>query len=458
MLLIGLMVVSCNSGNPGSQGQSGQQEQVENTTQVAQLEKINNQQEIPNGLEIEFANLSRTSTDVKQKTEVLKIKVQDLITNLNKLNDPSNNLEIEAKIESLVTNTKELEVKIETLLTTMQLPEENVIDIFLAEAKRDIFKITTPETSNCKLKRGKNTLDNDSSNITATVNEKFQITVVSKVDGYLYVKIPNPKDGISQRWVSAKCGVIIQGEGSGNGGGSTKPQQCIQKPGHADSYVLAASWQSGFCETGAGSKKAECVELKKKSANVQQYATQFSLHGLWPNQAACGTNYGFCNTKKQSSHCDYSKLNLDQSSSDLLSAHMASYEFGSCLERHEWYKHGTCQNRSANEYYTISVNFIKELNASEFSSTYIKNNIGRKVSTKEVYENFNKSFGDGASKKIKLMCSGDGDVLTDIYINLPNIDPLTEFKLGELIKAAKDVSGKGNCGDTFEISDFGLAS
>ena len=42
---------------------------------------------------------------------------------------------------------------------------------------------------------------------------------------------------------------------------------------------------------------------------------------------------------------------------------MPSVAEGSCLDRHEWYKHGTCQTDwNADQYFDTAVRLVKEFN------------------------------------------------------------------------------------------------
>src|SRR5690606_35070211 len=96
-----------------------------------------------------------------------------------------------------------------------------------------------------------------------------------------WLRIEIPERHSDLRWVSATCGVYEYTErNTGN---------CDSRAGMADSYVLALSSQSGFCETyGYEAGKPECRKL-----SVESYqANHLTLHGLWPNQESCGLHYG----------------------------------------------------------------------------------------------------------------------------------------------------------------------
>lgn len=82
---------------------------------------------------------------------------------------------------------------------------------------------------------------------------------------------------------------------------------CDTHAGMSDSYVLALSSQPGFCQTyGYEAGKPECMHLPKNSYQ----AKHLTLHGLWPNQSACGQSYGYCGVEQKSNHCAYPPLNL----------------------------------------------------------------------------------------------------------------------------------------------------
>ncbi|TNF69947.1 MAG: ribonuclease I [Gammaproteobacteria bacterium] len=240
------------------------------------------------------------------------------------------------------------------------------------------------------------------------------------------------------RWVSQSCGIAHVDPTS----------SCVQQPGKADSYVLALSWQSGFCQTyGYKQGKPECLDFPKDNYN----ATHFSLHGLWPNQNACGTNYGFCNTKKESSFCDYNPLQLDNDTSTNLLRLMPSYAHGSCLERYEWNKHGSCQLLNQNDYYDQAIELIDEINNSKNLMLFIDSHIGKSMTISEFNNEFDQAFGKGASDKVYLGCQNN--MLVDVYVNLPLLNGINLPHLAELLPLANHAKND-NCPETFMISDF----
>ncbi|QEO57137.1 ribonuclease T2 family protein [Francisella marina] len=245
------------------------------------------------------------------------------------------------------------------------------------------------------------------------------------------------------RWVSSSCGIADIEEG-----GDTPAKQCVQEPGLADSYVLALSWQPAFCETyGFSAGKQECKNLPVDSAA----AKSFSLHGFWPNQDTCGTNYGFCDAQKQSDFCNYAPLNLDDKTMELLHSVMPGYNDSSCLQRHEWYKHGTCQLHDQNQYYTQAATFVNQINDSKLEQLFSQN-IGKDITIEQFDNAFNQSFGAGTSNKVYLNCK-DG-MLVDVYISLPkNADEPSQKDLSALLANAPNAN-QSTCQNTFKISNF----
>lgn len=226
----------------------------------------------------------------------------------------------------------------------------------------------------------------------------------------------------------------------------TVPAEC-RIAGLADSNVLALSWQPAFCEMK--SSKTEC---KVSDPDVYQ-ANNFALHGFWPNKKSCGYNYGQCgkgNVKKKN-HCDYKPLQLSDDFFNELGTYMPSAAHGTCLQRHEWYKHGSCQlERNITEYYQMSIRLLKEFNESGIAS-YISKNIGKTIKAKDFFEIVDDSLGKNAHKRLKIKCYKN--MLIDIYINLPK-NVSEEDSLMELI-AATENNHDNQCGSEFKIDPIG---
>ena len=189
--------------------------------------------------------------------------------------------------------------------------------------------------------------------------------------------------------------------------------------------LLALSWQNAFCQTHQ--YKKECKVMNSKSFG----AFEFVLHGLWPQPR----NNQYCKVSKKQIGMDKNKqwyrldkLDLNSTTRSELSKYMPGYS--SSLHRHEWVKHGTCYGTSENDYYADAIHLLKQVNESKVQR-YFKQNIGKRVTLKEVRKLFNKEFGNGAGKHVIMKCKGG--FVTELWLHIGNgSEDLNElFKSGE---------------------------
>ena len=254
---------------------------------------------------------------------------------------------------------------------------------------------------------------------------------------WLRIELPDAHNTL--RWVSVQCGITEYNERDSN--------RCIADAGMADSYVLAMSLQSGFCQTyGYEAGKPECTNLAPNSYQ----ANHLTLHGLWPNQDACGQRYGFCGVSPRTNHCDYSPLDLNSVVAEKLKKIMPSYHYGSCLERHEWNKHGSCQILTTDDYFTLAMRLTTEADQTALGQ-YLTQHKGETVSLSTLHELIATSFGNHNAEKIYLGCK-DG-ILVDIFIQLPALIPLDE-SLISLINKAPAYPARDSCPNKITLSNF----
>ncbi len=250
---------------------------------------------------------------------------------------------------------------------------------------------------------------------------------------WVRVRVPGLSPSISKRWVSAQCGNFA----AISGGGSA-----CSTPGLGDSYVFAVSWQATFCE--GHPNKPECSMPDRRGSYA---AKNFTLHGLWPNKNSCGINYGYCGQEKQTNFCSYSEPKISAPVYERLVEVMPSAEAGSCLQRHEWYKHGTCQTKwDPSGYFAVSISLTYQFNNSGIAR-FMQSNMGKKVRTADFLRVVDESLGEGASKRLRLTC--ERGALADVYMtlppNLPNLPNLSEL----LLQGPPAFSS--NCGEDFEV-------
>ena len=308
---------------------------------------------------------------------------------------------------------------------------------------------TITATQSCDAYASKNKRTNPG-DIKLVINQQYSVFEVNKASNptWYRVRVANAKP--AERWVNEHCGTIdVQiNDGGGSGGGDGSQGNVCNTPGLEDSYVLALSWQPAFCESHRD--KPECRIEDKKSYQ----ARNFTLHGLWPNKKSCGTRYGFCGEvrSRPGDFCDYPLLSLFTEVRTDLEQVMPSAAAGSCLQRHEWFKHGTCQTDwSMDEYYEVSVDLTRQFNESGIAY-FISRNIGNTVTEEAFINKVDCIHGSGAHRRIELKCKGGN--LVDVYISLPGTIN-NDAGLGELMLDAQG-EFKSNCGDHFKVDPIGF--
>lgn len=220
---------------------------------------------------------------------------------------------------------------------------------------------------------------------------------------------------------------------------------CDLSPGTIDAYVLALSWQSGFCETyGYKSHKPEC-----QSDPGGHAAYHLVLHGLWPNQSECGLQYNFCKSVSKAHFCDYEPVTLDFMAMLALTTWMPSYTYGSCLERHEWNKHGTCQLLSSSDYFLLATHLTEE--ADNQINLFLINHLGQWVSRENLITYIAQQLDLKNKRLIYLGCKDN--ILVDIYISLP-AEISNDKSLLELLKNSTVMQSNSRCGSEIKISNF----
>lgn len=286
--------------------------------------------------------------------------------------------------------------------------------------------------------------------------KKYTIVEVDKAGSPVWYRIKVDKANPQERWVSFECGTPENLSVSKTAEGTTKPPKSgghgpsvCRTAGLGDSYVLALSWQPAFCE--GHQSKPECAV---NDPQVYQ-ANNFTLHGLWPNKQSCGINYGFCGKykAKQDSFCTYEAISVDEATDKELKKVMPSAAHGSCLERHEWHKHGTCQKTwDADGYFDTAIRLVEEFNKDGMAAL-MSSNIDKTISVTAFRETLEKNLGAGASDRIRIKC--DQGQLVDVEIDLPAELP-AEDSLKDLIRKAHPVGFKNNkCGTAFKVDPIG---
>ena len=178
--------------------------------------------------------------------------------------------------------------------------------------------------------------------------------------------------------------------------------------------LLALSWHNAFCETHR--YKKECKRGLSSLMRSNPHEKSFVLHGLWPQPR----HNVYCNVSSVDKARDKNKkwhtlanLGLSHSTKKALSAVMPGLK--SNLHKHEWIKHGTCYGTDANTYYSDAIGLVSQVNDSALGQFFAQN-IGKKITLKQVQRIADKSFGKGAGNRIELRCKRG--LITELWLHL----------------------------------------
>lgn len=241
-----------------------------------------------------------------------------------------------------------------------------------------------------------------------------------------------------------------------------KPEQY----GDFDRYVLALSWQTGFCQSMHERNRNEPAECKTQQEQNDKRAF-LTVHGLWPglpkSVASRGVDekrwmrYG-CSTRPVPNMAEVRGSQKCQTPAPELSPDIASQLAGvmpgaggkSCLERYEYAKHGACFGFNPNAYFGTMVRLNSEFKQSAFG-TFLAENYGNVVTRKAFNKALEKSWGTEAVKAVKLTCNGNPAYLTEMQISLDAAK--INGPLNESAFAAQ--KNPGNCAKQFRLDAVG---
>lgn len=217
-------------------------------------------------------------------------------------------------------------------------------------------------------------------------------------------------------------------------------------------YVLALSWQPAFCEFNAD--KPECRALDNKDLAARNLA----VHGLWPNDAPasgpshCGVDAATRALDRPESWCELPEPEISSKTRAALQPAMPGT--ASCLDRHEWIKHGTCAGIDAESYFADTLNLAAAVQATQLGET-IAANIGRKVTARQLANAFEAAFGAGTSRALTLACDArkGRHYLAEIRIALATSGLKGPLERDDLYLTGEKPAG--SCPETFIIDAAG---
>jgi ribonuclease T2 len=222
-----------------------------------------------------------------------------------------------------------------------------------------------------------------------------------------------------------------------------------------DSFLLALTWHPAFCASEARAARAEC----RIGAAAEP---RLVLHGLWPYWDVNGDgkrNAGddFCvsgeNNRKAMIALDggnWLKLppvKLSKASNTDLEAAMPGTAAG--LDRHQWWKHGTCSGLEADDYFAIAIGLVRAVERSALSRLVV-DNAGGTVQRQMLLDAFERDFGPKSARALSLDCA-DG-ALQEIRIRLKRATVAQGLIADNLAIPPK--APRGDCAAKVEIPDW----
>ncbi|HVW90996.1 MAG TPA: ribonuclease T2 [Devosia sp.] len=235
-----------------------------------------------------------------------------------------------------------------------------------------------------------------------------------------------------KRWVAIGCGTL--GTGTAPTLAATSPGSSTTKSLSPRHFVLAISWEPGFCALNAG--KPECQTETPASFE----ASHFTLHGLWPDpNEYCGASRAEQQADKAGDWASLPAPQLSAATRARLDQGMPGTQ--SDLERHEWLKHGTCAGTGADAYFGRELDFLAAINASPVQQLFA-GATGSALTLDDIRAAFDKAFGADAGQRIRVACERQGGdrLITEITIGLYG-DVMGQADLPTLIAASRPTNG-----------------
>lgn len=244
-------------------------------------------------------------------------------------------------------------------------------------------------------------------NITTSPGESYELLAGNRTPP-THLRIAVPSASPAQRWVAVECGTTPALS-------AVAPVEAPTAPAYPGTqYVLSVNWQPAFCELNT--RVRECRDQRPNAFE----ATNFTLHGLWPQPR--GNEY--CNVSERDRWASQDGRWRDLPQLDLTMAQRRELDevmpgSASGLDRHEWVKHGSCYDGDQRDYYAASLDLMLALNASPVAELFAST-IGRRLTLGEVRAAFDSAFGPGAGERVSMNCAPDGNrtLITELRINL----------------------------------------
>jgi ribonuclease T2 len=290
------------------------------------------------------------------------------------------------------------------------------------------------------------TKGNNPGSVQTKPGAQYDIIEVNKAGQYDWLRIDIPSAEPHQRWVARECGLAtLQSEqpDSADATGGKKDKYC-HTANKQDSYVLAVTWQPGFCEhVGYKGEKPECNALNDGELVIDH----LTLHGLWPNRKECSTHYESCQNQSGK------PFSLREETISRIAPWMPNFYYSTTFGKYEWEKHGTCQSLPKDDYFVKAVSAVELVNASEIGAM-IRNHIGASVNVATFFETIEKKYGAQVAKNVMLVCA-EKNFLQEVRLKLP-LNFSVDSDLPMLVGGSGFGMKSDRCGPEVRIEESGM--
>ncbi len=211
-----------------------------------------------------------------------------------------------------------------------------------------------------------------------------------------------------------------------------------------DSYVLAVTWQPGFCEhVDYRGDKPECNALNDGELVIDH----LTLHGLWPNRKECGKQYDSCQDPSGQ------PFSLREETVSRIAPWMPNFYYSTAFGKYEWEKHGTCQSLPKDDYFNKAVSAVELVNASEIGAM-VRSHIGGSFNVAAFFDTVKKKYGTQVAKNVMLFCAKKG-FLQEIRLNLP-LNFSVDGDLRKLVGGSGFGAKSERCGAEVRVEESGI--
>ena len=276
--------------------------------------------------------------------------------------------------------------------------------------------------------------------VKVSAGSSYSVREINKPD-YDWLRIQVPGAEPSMRWVQKECGKAELDDKAASHAPEGAAGASCSAPNQQDSYLLAITWQPGFCEHAKyNGKKPECDAMNSGTLE----AKTLSLHGLWPNKKECGTNYGSCQGPQ---------FSLSKDTIEKIAPWMPNFYYERSFGAYEWNKHGKCQSLPPDDYFIKAVSAVRVVNESEVGKIVLANT-GKSIRVSDFFDKVKARYGDKVASTITLVCT-QHKYLQEIRVSLA-LDFATDRDLTQLVANARPAASRAvGCDDEIYIEAAG---